>query len=246
MAKDASRATRVPVYVHLGRLWAEENGTTIDPDSVIDDALPLLEPGDILAHPFTKHPGAFVSREGKVHPLIFEAMARGVRIDVGRGGHMSFNAARIALEAGVMPFTIGSDIHGYTIRRRDESSVWGAGAFGGEQGQLTTIGGTGAFSLLQVMNELIALGVGLTDVIRMVTVNAASMLGLKDELGSLAPGRVADVSVLAIDGGDWTLQDSLGVRIKTDKRLRPVLALRAGTVHRSQSPLLEEQVPEVA
>src|SRR5712691_7781891 len=90
------------------------------------------------------------------------------------------------------------------------------------------------------MNELIALGVGLTDVIRMVTVNAATMLGLTDELGSLAPGRVADVSVLAIDEDDWTLQDSLGVRIKTDKRLRPVLALRAGKVHRSQSPLLEE------
>jgi len=56
----------------------------------------------------------------------------------------------------------------------------------------------------------------------MVTVNAASMLGLTDELGSLAPGRAADVSVLAIDEGDWTLQDSLGVRIKTDRRLRPV------------------------
>jgi dihydroorotase len=118
---------------------------------------------------------------------------------------MSFNAARIALDAGVMPFTIGGDVHGYTIRRRDESSVWGAGAFGGEQGQLTTIGGTGAFSLAQVMNELIALGVALTDVIRMVTVNAASMLDVPDELGSLAPGRVADVSVLAIDEDDWTL-----------------------------------------
>src|SRR5499427_986687 len=203
LGKEASRATEVPVYVHLGRLWAEENGTAIDPDSVIEDAIPLLDPGDILAHPFTKHPGAFVSREGKVHPLIFEAMARGVRIDVGRGGHMSFNAARIALDAGVMPFTIGADIHGYTIRRRDESAVWGPGAFGGEQGQLTTIGGTGAFSLVQVMNELIALGVGLTDVIRMVTANAATMLGSTDELGSLAPGRVADVSVLAIDKDDW-------------------------------------------
>ena len=77
LGKEASRATKVPVYVHLGRLWAEENGTAIDPDSVIHEALPLLDPGDILAHPFTKHPGAFVSREGKVHPLIFEAMARG-------------------------------------------------------------------------------------------------------------------------------------------------------------------------
>jgi hypothetical protein len=36
------------------------------------------------------------------------------------------------------------------------------------------------------------------------------------------------------------------VRIKTDKRLRPVLALRAGKVHRARSPLLEEHVPDVA
>ena len=169
LGKEASRATKVPVYVHLGRLWAEENGTAIDPDSVIDDALPLLDPGDILAHPFTKHPGAFVSRHGKVHPLIFEAMARGVRIESGAAAtELRRRADRT--DAGVMPFIIGGDIHGYTIRRRDENRVWGAGTFGGEQGELTTIGGTGAFSLVQVMNELIALGVGLTDVIRMVTV----------------------------------------------------------------------------
>jgi dihydroorotase len=80
----------------------------------------------------------------------------------------------------------------------------------------------------------------------MVTVNAASMLGVTDELGSLAPGRVADVSVLAVDEGDWTLQDSLGARLETGRRLRPVVALRAGQVHRAQSPLLEEQVPEAA
>ena len=40
--------------------------------------------------------------------------------------------------------------------------------------------------------------------------------------------------------------DSEGVRIKTDRRIRPVLSLRAGKVHRARSPLLGEQVPEVA
>jgi dihydroorotase len=96
------------------------------------------------------------------------------------------------------------------------------------------------------MNELIALGVGLTDVIRMVTVNAATMLGLTDELGSLAQGRVADVSVLAIDEDDWTLQDSLGGRIKTDKRLRPVLArARAKCIARSRR-CSRSRSPEVA
>ena len=244
LGKQASREAKVPVYVHLGRLWAEEDGSTIDPDSVMDDVVPLLDPGDVLAHPFTKHPGAFVSRDGKVHPLIFEAVKRGVRIDIGRGGHMSFNAARIALDAGIMPFTVGGDIHGYTIRRRDDGGAWNAGTW--NSGEVTTVGGTGVFTLVQVMNELMALGVGMTDVVRMVTANAAAMLSLEDELGTLTPGRVADVSVLNLDEGDWTLQDSLGVRIAATKRLRPVLALRAGKPHRPDSPLLVEAVPEVA
>jgi dihydroorotase len=244
LGKQASREARVPVYIHLGRLWAEENGAAIDPDSVLKDVVPLLDPGDVLAHPFTKHPGAFVSREGKVHPLIFEAMARGVRVDIGRGGHMSFNAARIALDAGVMPFTVGGDIHGYTIQRRVDG-VWNSGTWS-EGGQAATVGGSGVFTLVQVMNELMALGVGLTDVVKMVTANPATMLDRESELGSLAPGRVADVSVLALDEGDWTLEDSLGVRIKATLRLRPVLALRAGKVHRPASPLLREAVPEVA
>ena len=44
----------------------------------------LLKPGDILAHPFTRHPGGFVNREGRVHPIVKEALARGLKTDVGR------------------------------------------------------------------------------------------------------------------------------------------------------------------
>ena len=245
LGKEASRETKVPVYVHLGRLWAEADGATIDPDSVMAEVVPLLDPGDILAHPFTKHSGAFVSREGKVHSLVFEAMARGVRIDIGRGGHMSFNAARIALDAGVMPFTVGGDIHGYTIRRKDEDGAWSDGTWAGGT-RTASVGGTGVFSLVQVMNELMALGLAMNDVLKMVTANAASVLGMDGQVGTLAPGVTADVSVLAVDEGEWILQDSLGVQIPATKRLRPELALRAGKVHRSDSPLLVEAVPEVA
>ena len=90
LGKEASRQAGVPVYVHLGRLWSDADGTTIDPDTVVPQVVPLLEPGDILAHPFTKNAGAFVSRDGRVHPLIFEAVKAGVYIDIGRGGHMSY------------------------------------------------------------------------------------------------------------------------------------------------------------
>jgi dihydroorotase len=239
LGKQASREAGVPVYIHLGQLWADEAGARIDPDAVLRDVIPLLDPGDVIAHPFTKHPGAFVSPEGRVHPLIFEAMKLGARIDIGRGGHLSFRAARIALEAGVVPFTVGADIHGYTVRRRtadDELRTlrWNSG---------TPIGGRGVHSLVQVMNELLALGLDLVTVVRMVTANAAAMLGLEGELGTLAPGAVADVSVLTLDEGEWTLEDSVGVQLRATRRLRPECALRAGVVMPADSPLLFEFRP---
>ena len=47
------------------------------------------------------------------------------------------------------------------------------------------------------MTELLALGLSLPQIVPMVTTNAARMLGMEDELGSLRVGAVADVSVLA-------------------------------------------------
>jgi dihydroorotase len=256
LAKQASREARVPVYVHLGRLWGEADGTRIDPDTVVPEMIPLLDPGDIIAHPFTKNPGAFVSREGTLHPLLLEAVRGGVRIDVGRGGHMSFGAARTVLDAGIVPFTVGADVHGYTIHRPDDG-VWDAGYFEEAHGaeaaasfsrpkRARPIGGAAVFSLVQVMNELVALGLSVPDVIRMVTANAAVMLGMGGEIGTLAPGTVADVSVLAFDAGSWTLEDSLGAQIAVSQRLRPEFALKAGKVYRADSPLLSESTEGVA
>ena len=276
LAKEASRETKVPVYVHLGRLWAEADGTRIDPDVLVPEMVPLLDPGDVIAHPFTKNTGAFVSREGTVHPLIFEAVRHGVRIDVGRGGHLSFTAARTVLDAGIVPFTVGADVHGYTIRRPDDGA-WDGGYFDERAARrreparpiephaparrlgphapvrsirphapVRSIGGASVFSLIQVMNELLALGLQLPDVIGMVTANAATMLGLSGEIGTLAPGVAADVTVLARDVGRWTLEDSLGVQLTANERLRPEFALKDGRLHSSDSPLLFESTKGVA
>jgi dihydroorotase len=237
------------VYVHLGRLWSDADGTAIDPDTVVPEVVPLLEPGDILAHPFTKNAGAFVSRDGRVHPLVFEAVKAGVRIDIGRGGHMSYRAARAVLDAGIMPFTVGGDVHGYTIARL-EDGAWDGGYFDETPRDApetpTAIGGARVYSLTQVLNELLALGISLDDVVRMVTTNAAAMLGMPGELGTLAPGAVADVTVLAVEHGRFTLADSLGEEIASSVRIRPVVTLRAGKVSRPDSPLLGRSLSRAA
>ena len=75
--------------------------------------IPLLREGDVLAHPFTRHPGGFVNREGEVHPVIQAALDRGLKVDVGHGSHFSYRLARKAIAAGIVPTTLGADIHGY-------------------------------------------------------------------------------------------------------------------------------------
>ena len=80
----------------------------------------------------------------------------------------------------------------------------------------------------------------------MVTANAATLLGLDGEIGTLAPGAADDVSVLAMDHGEWTLSDSLGVELRATVRLRPELAVRGGAVHQADSPLLLDPARRVA
>src|SRR5438093_13238307 len=79
MAAEIGRRADLPVYVHFGQLWGlPESGTNgEDVDTILARVIPLLREGDVLAHPFTPHPGGFVNREGEVHPVIQAALDRG-------------------------------------------------------------------------------------------------------------------------------------------------------------------------
>ena len=56
---EISRETNLPLYIHFGQLWPmpEDGGMAVDPDSILPQVVELLKPGDILAHPFSRHPG---------------------------------------------------------------------------------------------------------------------------------------------------------------------------------------------
>jgi len=242
LAKEASRELKLPVYIHLGTLWPEAKGAAVDASKIIDEVVPLLDPGDILAHPFTKFPSGFVAADGTIHPLIREALAKGVRIDVGRGAHFSFTAARRVIDAGILPFTIGVDLHGYNVRIADGGRAY-RGMFTGE-GVDSIVADERAspfvrpYSLQHAMSELLALGVPLAETIRMATQNAAIMLGLGAEMGALSIGMPADLSVMRLIEGEWTLIDSERVTHKARQLLHPEFAVRGGKVHRADSPLL--------
>jgi dihydroorotase len=242
LAKEASRELQLPVYIHLGTLWPEAKGVKVDAAKIIDEVVPLLDPGDILAHPFTKFPSGFVAADGTIHPLIREALARGVRIDVGRGAHFSFKNAQRVIDAGILPFTIGADLHGYNVRIADGGRAY-RGMFTGE-GVDSIVAEDRAspfarpYSLQHAMTELLALGVPMVEIVRMATQNAAIMLRLEAEMGSLSVGMPADLSAMRLIEGSWTLVDSERATHSARQLLHPEFAIRGGKLHRADSPLL--------
>ena len=229
LSAEIAKQANLPLYIHFGQLWGlpasggKVTDAGVDPDTILEQVVPLLKPGDILAHPFTRHPGGFVNRQGKVHPIVKEALAKGLKTDVGHGSHFSYRMARIALDAGIVPDTLGADMHGYNTRVPKPQ-----GTPDQHPDKEHMFFGQTRFSLVSAMTAMLALGLTIEQIVPMVTTNPARMLDMTEELGHLRPGAAADVSVLHDERGQWTLSDNEKTRLKTGRMLRPYFCLRAG------------------
>ena len=235
LAAEIGRKANLPLYIHFGQLWPlpEQRLNVVDPDKVFAEVAALLKPGDILAHPFSRHPGSFVDAGGKLNPLAREAIANGAKVDVGFGSHFSFRMARIALDAGIMPDTLGADMHGYNTRVPQPR-----GTPDEHPDKEHMFFGSTRFSLVSAMSTMLALGVPLEKIVPMVTTHPARMLLMDDQLGSLRPGVEADVSVLHDERGDWTLRDNEGNKLRAERMLRPHFCLRAGKRYDADASIL--------
>ncbi len=125
-------------------------------------------------------------------------------MDVGHGwGSFSFPLARAMIEAGVLADFISSDLHHYNLHGP-------------------------VFDLLTTMDKFLHLGMPLDDVIRRTTLNPATFLGRAEEIGTLRPGAVADVTVLEVQEGEFPLTDSYGRTEIGRQRLEVRQTLRGG------------------
>ena len=228
MAKEAAAAADLPVEVHVGTLFQPAKGTSIAPDDVLKAMVPLLDKGDILIHPYTGNPGGVLDKEGKVKPEVREAYERGVLFDVAHGTHFNLDVARKALDQGFKPHIISSDSHHEF--HGDVFIPWG------EKHLVYSFWGTIA--------KLMALGLTVEEVIEMITRNPAVQLRQEDRLGSLGPGMPADVSVLEVENGDWTMKDARANSIAVSRRLVPRLAIKHGKVHEVSAERIPDFVGE--
>ncbi|MEH2474782.1 dihydroorotase [Nitrobacteraceae bacterium AZCC 2161] len=240
MASEIGRRADLPVYVHFGQLWGlPESGTNgEDVDTILERVIPLLRAGDVLAHPFTRHPGGFVNREGEVHPVIQAALDRGLKVDVGHGSHFSYRLAKKAIAAGIVPTTLGADIHGYNTHVPAPAGT----PEEHEDEENHPFAGQAKFSLVQAMSSMMALGLTLEQVVPMVTSHPAEMLGLSHEIGALKVGMDADVSVIAEKPGRFILRDNEKTEVVADRLLQPVFCLRAGTRYDAVASILPQAV----
>jgi dihydroorotase len=210
-ARDIATGGGGFVLVHIGDILKGDPVAAKLTPSLLSS---ILGKGDIVTHSFTYQTGGLLDGDPsvpaarrKLLPQAAEARARGVLFDVGVGrANFTFDSARRVLDSGFVPDTLSSDI---TMGSRLAGPT---------------------YSLTECMGKVMSVGLSLADVVRMTTSAPAAALGLSSELGSLAEGRAADISVLEVVEGDWLFHDVTGATNRGRTAIRPVCAVRAGQV----------------
>lgn len=207
LARSLALETGLPLMVHIG---------TASTPQVTHEAitrftrhlLTQLRQDDIITHAYTPKAGAIFDPMGNPLPELNDALARGVRLDVGSAhAHFSFQVARAALHNGFVPTTLSTDLTTLTFEKADH------------------------LSLSLVMSEFMALGFSLNEVIRLVTGNPARALGESAIRGSLREGMLADLTLFHVRAGDYTFSDGRAGHTQQGAALIvPEMVVKAGVI----------------
>ena len=169
----------------------------------IGELLKLLRPGDMVTHCFTGSSNTLVEG-GRLAPAAHQARRRGVLFDVGHGfGSFDYRVADAAILEGFWPDTISTDIHSLSAREI-------------------------VIDLPTTISKFLDLGMPLEDAIAAVTSKPAAAIGRSSTLGSLAPGRIADIAVFDVVSGERRYRDSYGGSRAGSTTIRIRQTIRAG------------------
>jgi dihydroorotase len=177
--------------------------------SSLPPILKILRKGDVWSQMYTPGPNGILDPNGKILPEVREARERGVLFDVGHAlVHFPFDGVDKCLQQDFPPDTISSCM----IRPHPYKSY-----------EVTT-------DLPTIVSEFLLLGLDLDKTIEMVTAKPAQVFNYGVELGTLRPGRDADVSVFELREGNFTFTDFTGQKRTGRQRLFPVATVRSGSL----------------
>lgn len=181
---------------------------------VISEVLDQYGSGDIVTHAWHGKPGGLLDRLGHAIPAAVAAVERGVRFDMGHGSaSFAFAAGERARAAGLPLHSVSTDIH-------PPNHIDGP-----------------VYDLATTMSKALHLGFSLEEVVAMVTDGAAASIGRERDLGTIAVGREADLTVFEVVEGPVRLVDAEGDAVEAARRLVARNAVRAGEVHACRDAL---------
>ena len=185
--------------------------------------LKMLRKGDMLTHIYNRKV-SILDANGKLLPEVKEARERGVLFDVGRGlAHFVYTEVDKCLQQGFLPDTISTCLvatHPYLPE------------------EVTS-------DMPTLLSEFLMLGVDLDKLIELVTVKPAQVYDYGVELGTLRPGREADISIFELREGKFTFVDLSGDKRTGRQRLLPVATIRSGRLFETTQQFYPEQTGQV-
>jgi dihydroorotase len=166
--------------------------------------LDTLRPGDILTHAYSGA-GNNTVQNGKLIAAALEAKKRGVIIDVGHGGgSFDFTIAEPAIQQGLIPNTISSDLHAYS-------------------------GNSPSIPYLpNVMSKFLTLGFTVNEVIAMTTSHPGKIINRDPLLGTLKNGASADITIFDLVEKPTEWLDTKGNKRLGQMTFVPFQTIRGG------------------
>ena len=165
-----------------------------------------MRKGDIRTHMCHEFISGIMDHTSlSLNPKLPTSRKMGIIHDVGHGqGSFSWNVAELCAKEKFWPDTISSDLH--------KDNINGP-----------------CYDLTTVMTKFFYLGMPLYDIIKAVTYTPAKVIGKENSIGSLLPGRCADVTVLKISKSKDVLMEDCHLEMrKLTEIIEPVHVWRCG------------------
>lgn len=160
-----------------------------------DELIGHFQADDIYAHCFHGTGNAILRESGELFPAIRDAKGRGVIFDCSNGvAHFDFNVARNTMEQGFNPDIISTDLTLRNSLRTDK-----------------------VFSLLFIMSKYLNMGMSFFEVVRAVTRTPARLMKMQGQIGTLAPGALADIAIVKLRKDKIVFEDTKGAVLEGDR-----------------------------
>lgn len=171
------------------------------------EVLKVLRPGDVFEHVYQGVKNTILDDDGILYDCVKEARARGILFDTAEGRkHGDYDIMLAAMKQGFVADFCSTDLVTASMYRRS------------------------IFSLPNLMSRYAAMGIPLTEVIRMTTEAPARMMKMEGEIGCLSEGAKADVAIFDWIDRHQTYRDWKGSPFEVHRLLKPELTIKSGDI----------------